>query len=105
MLPHFVMCLALLHAPEPAVAIVLSIRGEVQLRKAADAKMRKAAARDFLWPGDRLTVPAEGKAVLVFPASGMREQLKPGVEVTIETRGARPTGAVESRAALPASVV
>jgi len=105
MLPQFAMCLALLHAAEPAVAIVLSIRGEVQLRKAADATMRKAAARDFLWPGDRLTVPAEGKAVLVFPASGMREQLKPGVEITIEAKGARPRKAVESRAALPASVV
>jgi hypothetical protein len=105
MLPHFVMYLTLLHAPEPPVAIVLSIRGEVQLRKAADAKIRKAAARDFLWPGDRLTVPAEGKAVLVFPASGMREQLKPGAEITIEAKGARPPEAVELRTALPASVV
>ncbi len=68
MVMHFAMYLTLLHAPEPAVAIVLSIRGEVQLRKAADATIRKAAARDFLWPGDRLTVPAGEKPSWFSPA-------------------------------------
>jgi hypothetical protein len=105
MLPQLATCLTLLLATEPPVAIILSTRGEVQIRKAADATMRKAAARDFLWRGDRLIVPADGKAVLVFPDPGVREQLKPGVEITIEAKGVRPAAAVASRTELPPSVV
>jgi hypothetical protein len=105
MLPQLATLLCLVLAPEPPVAIILSKQGEILIRKANDPTPKKAAPRDFLWRGDRLTVPADGRVMLVFPKSGAREQIKPGVQITIEEKGVRPAEAVASRGSLPPSVV
>jgi hypothetical protein len=105
MLPQLATLLCLVLAPEPPVAIILSKQGEILIRKASDPTPKKGAARDFLWRGDRLIVPADGRVVLVFPESGARERLKSSVEVTIEEKGVRPADAVASRVSLPPSVV
>jgi hypothetical protein len=97
--------LTLMLAPEPPVALILSTRGEILIRKPTESTPRKAAPRDFLWRGDRLTIPADGQAVLVFPEPGVREEVKGGAEITTDAKGVRPATAVVSRVSLPPSVV
>ena len=66
------------------VAMVLSVRGDVQLRR-----------MDLLRPGDQVRVPASGGARLVFLADGHREQLDPGATFKITKSGGTPANAVK----------
>ena len=93
----FVIAIALSAAgAERPVALVLSAKGAVEVRPAEGEPL--AAARGMLlYPGDRLSVPDGGEAVVVFRDGGARERVRPGAEATVGAKGCTPPGAVERR--------
>jgi serine/threonine protein kinase/formylglycine-generating enzyme required for sulfatase activity len=77
-------------------AMLLEVRGTVQLRSAAG--VRKAAVPQALvYLDDRLTLSADAQVELVFLSDLHRERLRPGREVTIESAGCEPADAVLQR--------
>jgi hypothetical protein len=84
--------LAVSDDPE-SVAMVLSVQGDVKLRR-----------MDLLKSGDEVRVPASASVRLVFLADGHRETLNPGGTVKITESGGEPTTAVtREKSKLPAS--
>jgi formylglycine-generating enzyme required for sulfatase activity/tRNA A-37 threonylcarbamoyl transferase component Bud32 len=77
-------------------AMILEVRGRVQVRSAAG--VRKAAVPQALLNlDDRLTLSADARVQLVFLADLHKERLKPGREVTIAVKGCQPADAVRER--------
>jgi hypothetical protein len=91
--------LAMAAGPNPA-AMVLSARGQVVI-KPAEGQQHTASPKGLLYPGDRLSVPPEGEATLVFFDGGAKERVKPGAQITVGSRDSTPAGSVERLA--PAS--
>ncbi len=81
--------------PRPA-AIVLDLNGAVEVRP-AEGPPRAATVEGFLYPGDRLAIPADGSATVALLAIGVQEVLKAGSEATVGPKGCSPPAAVERR--------
>jgi hypothetical protein len=75
------------------VARVIDVQGAVRI-EAANAAPRNAVSFDPLFGAERLIVPPGGAATLLFFENGAKERVKPGVTVTIGTKGCDPPGAV-----------
>src|SRR5262245_34854126 len=78
----------------PAVAMVLTVKGTVTLRRGEDPA-KQLGAMDLLRPGDKLSTTPGGEAVLVFLDAGGRERIKPGAAATVGEKGCAPAEAVE----------
>jgi hypothetical protein len=79
--------------PPPAVAMVLTTKGAVTVERGG--KGRRLGDMDLLRPGDRVSVPADGEAVLFFLDGGGRERLKAKAQATVGEKGCTPADAVE----------
>ncbi len=75
------------------VARVMDVRGAVQIQS-AEGPSCAAALLDPLVRGDRLTVPADGGATLLFFETGAKVRVKAGTTVTIGLAGCEPPEAV-----------
>jgi len=78
------------------VAMVLQMRGTVQLQSLRDAD-RRLAPQTLLYSGDRLHVEADGEVQLVFLSDLHKEWLKPGSDVMVRRQGSQPAEAVRER--------
>ena len=74
-------------------AMILAVRGAVQLQSAAGAP-RAAVPQALVNLDDRLTVSADAQVQLVFLSDLHKEWARPGREVTIATSGCEPADAV-----------
>jgi hypothetical protein len=88
--------------PRPA-ALVLDLTGSVQIRP-ADGPSKRAEVGDLLYPGERLSIPADGSAALAILGVGAQERIKPGSEATVGPQGCTPPEAVVQRKAQPRGV-
>jgi formylglycine-generating enzyme required for sulfatase activity len=77
-------------------AMILEVRGTVQLQSAAGEK-KAAVPQALLHLDDRLILAADGQVQLVFLSELHKERLKPGREVTIDSTGCEPADAVLER--------
>jgi serine/threonine protein kinase/formylglycine-generating enzyme required for sulfatase activity len=77
-------------------AMLLQVRGTVQLQSAAGVR-KEAVPQALVHLDDRLTLSADAQVQLVFLADLHKERRKPGREVTIDSRGCQPAGAVLER--------
>jgi hypothetical protein len=73
---------------EPA-AMVLTTKGMVTLERGKDAP-RRLGAMALLRPGDRVQVPSDGEATLVFLQDGQRGRLGPKSRAIVEAKGCQP---------------
>ena len=78
------------------VAMILQMRGTVQLQSLRDAG-RRLAPQTLLYSGDRLNVAADGEVQLVFLSDLHKEWLKPGSEVMVRRQGSQPAEAIRER--------
>ena len=80
--------------PPPAVAMVVSTKGNVTLEREGGTA-RRLGAMYMLRPGDRLR-PGDGvEVVMMFLDDGHRERLKGGVRVEVGEKGCMPAEAIE----------
>jgi formylglycine-generating enzyme required for sulfatase activity/tRNA A-37 threonylcarbamoyl transferase component Bud32 len=77
-------------------AMVLEVRGTVQVRSAAGTP-KTAVPQGLLNLDDRLTLGADAQVQLVFLSDLHKERLKPSREVTIDFKGCEPADAVLKR--------
>ncbi len=77
-------------------AMILEVRGMVQLQSAAGVPKR-ADRHALLNLEDRLTLGADGQVQVVFVSDFHKERLKPGWEATIEANGCQPADAILER--------
>jgi serine/threonine protein kinase/formylglycine-generating enzyme required for sulfatase activity len=77
-------------------AMILEVRGTVQWESAAGV-LKPAVPQALLNLDDRLTLAADARVQLVFLADLHKERLKPGREVTIDSKGCQPADAVRER--------
>lgn len=77
-------------------AMILEVRGEVQLQSASGAT-RAAVAQALVNLDDRLTLAQDAQVQLVFLLDLHKERLKAGREVTVATKGCEPADAVLER--------
>jgi hypothetical protein len=77
-------------------AMILEVRGMVRLQSAT-GKTRPALPQTLVNLDDRLTLSADAQVQLVFLSDLHKEWLKPGREVTIESRGSKPADAILER--------
>jgi formylglycine-generating enzyme required for sulfatase activity len=78
------------------LAMILEVRGAVELQSAAGAR-RPAAAQALVYLDDRLTLSADAQVQLVFLSDLHKERLRPGRAVTIDPMGCQPADAVLER--------
>jgi formylglycine-generating enzyme required for sulfatase activity/tRNA A-37 threonylcarbamoyl transferase component Bud32 len=77
-------------------AMLLEVRGAVQLH--SPAGLRKTAVPQALVNlDDRLSLSADARVQLVFLSDLHKERLKPGREVTIDSKGCQPADAILER--------
>src|SRR5690242_2861410 len=88
--------------PRPA-ALVLDLTGSVQIRQ-ADGPSKRAEVGDLLYPGEQLSIPADGSAALAILGVGVQERIKPGSEATVGPQGCAPPEAVTQRKGQRAAV-
>lgn len=91
------------NAAEKRVAMVLDVKGPDIIRGEGGA-IRPAKVMGLVSEEEHVIVPAEGEATLVFTEDNHREQVKPGMEVTIGSDGCTPPEAVERGEALRVAV-
>jgi hypothetical protein len=92
----------MLSALSPPVAMVLDVRGRVEVQPMEGASHRITIG-ELLYAGERLAVPADGSATLAFLGIGARERLRPAIEATVGPDGCAPSESVaERRAQRPA---
>jgi serine/threonine protein kinase/formylglycine-generating enzyme required for sulfatase activity len=77
-------------------AMILEVRGAVQLQSSAGVK-KAAVAQALLNLDDRLKLSDGGQLQLVFLSDFHKERLKPGREATIDWKGCQPAEAVLER--------
>ncbi len=77
-------------------AMLLEVRGTVQLQSAAGVK-KAAVPQALVNLDDRLSLSADAQVQLVFLADLHKERLQAGREVTIDTKGCEPADAVLQR--------
>jgi hypothetical protein len=77
-------------------AMILEVRGTVQLQSATRVN-RMARAQTLLNLDDRLSLSADAQVQLVFLSDLHKERLKPGREVTIDSKGCDPADAILER--------
>jgi formylglycine-generating enzyme required for sulfatase activity len=77
-------------------AMILEVRGSVQLQSAAGMK-KTVAPQVLVNLDDRLTLGADAQIQLVFLSDLHKERLKPGRQVTIDFKGCAPADAVRER--------
>ena len=77
-------------------AMILEVRGMVQLQSAAGVK-KAAVPQALLNLDDRLSLAADAQVQLVFLSDLHKERVKPGPEVTIDSKGCEPADAVLER--------
>jgi formylglycine-generating enzyme required for sulfatase activity len=77
-------------------AMILEVRGTVQLRSATGAN-KTAAPQALVNLDDRLTLAADGQVQLVFLADFHKERLKPGRVVSVDEKGCEPADAILER--------
>src|SRR5437016_398241 len=104
MLALFSACLILgqpKNPPEP-VAMVLTIKGTVTLRRGSADPVRVRAIT-LLHAADKISVAVDGEIVYVLLADGQRERLTAKAQVILGPKGAAPAEAVQRlmRPALP----
>ena len=78
------------------VAMILALRGSVQLQSAVGLK-RQAAANALLYAGDRLTLAADAHVQLVSLSDLHKERLKPSSEATVLRNGCKPADAIAEK--------
>ena len=78
------------------VAMLLEVRGTVQVQSAAGQK-RQASAQGLLYTDDRLSLAAGAHVELVSLSDLHKERLKPAREVTVRRRGCEPADAIAER--------
>jgi len=78
-------------------AMILEVRGQVQLLSARWANNKSVAPQALLFPEDRLTLAADGAVKLVFLSDLHQEQLKPGRKVILGRKGCEPADSVGRR--------
>jgi formylglycine-generating enzyme required for sulfatase activity len=77
-------------------AMLLEVRGTVQLRSAAGVP-KAAGPQALVDLDDRLSLPSDGQVQLVFLSDLHKERLKPGRDVTIDAKGCQPADAILER--------
>jgi formylglycine-generating enzyme required for sulfatase activity len=77
-------------------AMILEVRGAVQLQSAAGEK-KAAVPQALLSLDDRLSLSADAQVQLVFLSDLHKERLRPGREATIDVTGCAPADAVLER--------
>jgi formylglycine-generating enzyme required for sulfatase activity/tRNA A-37 threonylcarbamoyl transferase component Bud32 len=77
-------------------AMVLEVRGPVQFLS-ANGEPKPLAPQVLLFPGDRLTLPADADVKLVVLSDLHQEQLEPAREATIGRKGCQPANVVRRR--------
>jgi formylglycine-generating enzyme required for sulfatase activity len=77
-------------------AMLLEVRGAVQLQSAAGV-LKAAVPQTLVNLDDRLSLSADSQVQLVFLADFHKERIKPGREVTIDSKGCEPGDAVLER--------
>jgi hypothetical protein len=80
-------------APDRKVAMVLGVSGAVTVER--DGIARPVRVMDMLADHDRVTVPADGAAALVFLDDNHREWLQPNTRVAVGADGCTPPAAVK----------
>ena len=91
-----VSCVVAAPPAERPAAMVLDLRGQVELVK-PDGQSQPAKLGDLVYPGEILRVPSSGSATLAIMGAGAQEQLKPGTEATIKPGGCTPPESVAQR--------
>jgi hypothetical protein len=82
---------------EPPAALVLRVKGSVEVQPAKGDPRPAKPGKTLVYVGDRLVVLKDGEAVLAFKAGGAIERVKPGTEATVGANGCTPPSAVERR--------
>jgi formylglycine-generating enzyme required for sulfatase activity len=77
-------------------AMILEVRGRVTLQS-HQGEAKRVAPQALLNLDDRVSLGADGEVQLVFLADLHKERLKPGREVTIDSKGCDPAEAVRER--------
>jgi hypothetical protein len=77
-------------------AMVLDLTGSVQIRP-AEGSPQRAEVGDLLYPGEWLSVPADGTATLAILGVGVQERIQPGSAATVGPQGCTPPEAVAQR--------
>jgi hypothetical protein len=90
-------------AAENRVAMLLAVKGQVRV-VTENGETRSAKVMDLLSDKERLSVPADGAATLIFLGDDHRERVNPGAQVTIGPGGCTPQKDVERREPLGAGV-
>lgn len=84
-------------APKPLVgnptAIVIYVKGAVVAK--GRLKPRRVEPGEELLPGEVLSAPADGEALLIFLTPRERRRLKPGTRTTLTRDGGEPADALE----------
>jgi formylglycine-generating enzyme required for sulfatase activity len=78
------------------LAMILEVRGTVQLHSTRDPKLR-AVPQTLLYSGDRLSLAADGHVQLIVLSNLHKERLKPDREVTVRRTGCEPADAITER--------
>jgi formylglycine-generating enzyme required for sulfatase activity len=77
-------------------ALILEVRGPVQLRSARNAG-QPALPQTLLYSGDRLTLAADAQVQLVFLSDLHKERLQSAREATVRRKGCEPADVVTER--------
>jgi formylglycine-generating enzyme required for sulfatase activity len=77
-------------------AMILEVRGRVTLHS-HQGEAKRVAPQVLLTLDDRLSLGPDGQARLVFLSGLHQERVKPGREVTIDSRGCQPADALSGR--------
>jgi hypothetical protein len=80
--------------PPPAVAMVLTTKGDITLEQEG-AKPRRLGAGEMLRPGDRLSAGSAAEALLLFWEEERQERLMPKARAIVGAKGCTPADAVE----------
>jgi formylglycine-generating enzyme required for sulfatase activity/tRNA A-37 threonylcarbamoyl transferase component Bud32 len=78
------------------LAMILEVRGTVQLQSSRDLKQR-AVPQTLLYSGDRLSLAADTHVQVVVLSDLHKERLKAPGEVTIGRKGCQPADAIKER--------
>jgi formylglycine-generating enzyme required for sulfatase activity/tRNA A-37 threonylcarbamoyl transferase component Bud32 len=78
------------------LAMILEVRGDVELHPTHDANQRPLP-QTLLLSGDRLTLSADATVQLVILSDLHKEWLRPGTEATVRRKGCEPEDAIRDR--------